>query len=240
MKVLVLATAIGSCLFPAGGATRWIQNSGAPPRVGVFLDFEQHASLQTIRAMQREVTTILGATGAEFTWLALNRDTQAETFDELAVLRFDGSCEAPEASAGDAPHGMALGSTEMSDGEVSPYSSIQCDKLARCLRPALGEPGAGSEALFARALGRVVAHELYHILAKTREHTRTGVTAAFQTPYDLLRDHCRLDRKALVALGERMRTQKSGAAFAAQRMWDGPPGPRPAPRPALGSRQSLR
>jgi hypothetical protein len=216
MKVLVLATAIGLCLLPAGAATKWIQSSVAPPRIGVFLNFHEHASRQTIRAMQREVTAILGVTGAEFSWLALNQDAQSETFDDLAVLQFEGSCEASDGVATEMPHGLALGSTELSEGEVSPYTSVHCGHIALCLRTSLAESGAGREALFGRALGRVVAHELYHILAKTREHTRTGVTAALQTPYDLLRDHCQLDRRALVALGEQMRIRKSGAALAAR------------------------
>ena len=216
MKVLVLATAIGLCLFPAGGATRWMQNSGAAPRVGVFLDFQHGASRQTILAMQREVAAILEVTGAEFSWLALNQDSQSETFDDLAVLRFEGSCKALDEAEGYLTHGAALGSTEISEGEVTPYTSVHCGQIALCLRPYMAEAGATREALFGRALGRVVAHELYHILSKTREHTRTGVTAALQTPFDLLRDHCPLDRKALAALGERMRMRKSGAALAAR------------------------
>jgi hypothetical protein len=211
MKVMVLATAIGFCLFPVEAATRWIQNSSAPPRIGIFMDFQQAVSPQTIRAMQHEVMTILGVTGAVFSWLELNHEAQSETFDDLAVLRFEGSCEASDSGGEALTRDIALGSTEVTDGEVSPFTKVHCGPIARCLRPLLAGSSAMRDALFGRALGRVVAHELYHILAKTREHTRNGVTAYLLTPYDLLRDHCELDRKALVALGERMRIRKSGA-----------------------------
>jgi hypothetical protein len=216
MKVLVLATAIVALLGPAGGATRWVENSGAPPRVGIFLDFKDNTSDRTVRAMQREVAAVLSATGAELSWLALNRDSQSETFDELAVLRFEGACDASR-DIGAAGSAVALGSTELNEGEVSPYTTVHCDQVLRCLRSALdGEAASVRDGLFARALGRVVAHELYHILAKTKEHTHTGVTAALQTPYDLLRDRCRLDRKALIALGQRLRLKKSGGQLSAR------------------------
>ena len=50
----------------------------------------------------------------------------------------------------------------------------------------------------------MVSHELYHILARTEEHTRTGVTKAVQTPVDLVRDNFHLDRQALQWLRERL------------------------------------
>ena len=99
---------------------------------------------------------------------------------------------------------MTLASADLSSGSVSSYGSVLCDEIKTCISGLVGGSCArDKEAAFGRALGRVVAHELYHILARTEEHTRTGVTKAVQTPVDLVRDNFHLDRQALQWLRER-------------------------------------
>ena len=44
---------------------------------------------------------------------------------------------------------------------------------------------------YGRALGRVVAHELYHILANTTDHSRHGLAKALLTVSELVLDPCR-------------------------------------------------
>jgi hypothetical protein len=53
------------------------------------------------------------------------------------------------------------------------------------------------EHMFARALGRVVAHELYHTIARTTAHSQTGLARPTLSPAELtesdisLRSVCR-------------------------------------------------
>ena len=42
------------------------------------------------------------------------------------------------------------------------------------------------ELSFGRALARVLAHELYHILLDTEQHAKSGVTKSHLTPHDLI------------------------------------------------------
>src|SRR3982751_5602907 len=73
---------------------------GQAPSVGVFLDFEHTPSASLIRAMEREVAAVLATTGIRFSWLSLKQDTGAGAFNELAVLRFQGTCRFPALGVG--------------------------------------------------------------------------------------------------------------------------------------------
>src|SRR2546423_2262182 len=207
---LGLAALLGST---AACATRWV--TGPPsPRVAVFLDFEHAPSKASVDFMQREVGAVLAATGVQFFWLNL-KDELAETFDEVAVLRFRGSCRMEKlglpASVSDSP--VTLGETELTSGAVSAYSSVECDEIKTCISGALGGFCARDrETAFGRALGRVVAHELYHILGKTTEHTRHGISKGLQDSLDLIRENFQFDRKALLWLKQRLQIVKSAAS----------------------------
>ena len=81
----------------------------------------------------------------------------------------------------------ALGETHTVDGEVLPFSDIQCDAARRFLeRDMRALPAAEQDEVLGRALGRVVAHELYHILLKTRTHARTGLGRPVLSCADLM------------------------------------------------------
>ena len=59
--------------------------------------------------------------------------------------------------------------------QVTP--EVDCDRLRTVLRSDLeGRDASGWSLMFGRALGRVLAHEMYHVLAHTAKHGRTGVT----------------------------------------------------------------
>jgi hypothetical protein len=59
---------------------------------------------------------------------------------------------------------------------------------------------AQRDLLLGRALGRVVAHELYHIVAQTARHGRAGVAKPFHTPDDLRRDGASFEEEDRAAI----------------------------------------
>jgi hypothetical protein len=195
-------------------AVDWVM-PGQAPSVGIFLDFDHAPSASLIGAMQREVAAVLSATGVRFSWMRLASDKPSGTFDQLAVLRFHGSCRMealgrPERSADGRP--ATLAATDLTSGSVSPYSSVLCDQIKTCIAGALsGSCARDRETAFGRALGRVVAHELYHILGKTTDHTREGISKALQNSADLIKEHFTFDRQALAWLRQRLQFSKSRA-----------------------------
>lgn len=199
--------------------TRWAPAPGGVTRVGVFLEFDRNPSPSTLLAMQSEVGAVLAQTGARFSWLMLNAGSAEETFDALAVLRFKGSCNAGEWRA---PAGVSrpdrnrtsLGYTDVSSAGVTGYTHVECGEIRSCVEELLGTYGPRErEEVFGRAMGRVVAHELYHILGSTTGHAHSGIAKALQTPFDLVRRDFQLDRSALLLIRQRLSAKKE---------WGGP------------------
>ncbi|MFO0281997.1 MAG: hypothetical protein ACK532_08790, partial [Acidobacteriota bacterium] len=61
---------------------------------------------------------------------------------------------------------------------ILPFAEVACDRIARAVAGAMwGAERKEADRLLGRALGRVLAHELYHILGKTHEHNPDGSLA---------------------------------------------------------------
>jgi hypothetical protein len=82
-----------------------------------------------------------------------------------------------------------LGRTHVSDGAIIPFSDIYCSAIRAFLAPSLFSLDEQSRTLvFGRAIGRVLAHELYHVFARTKHHGSSGLGEAFYTPRELAAD----------------------------------------------------
>ena len=76
--------------------------------------------------------------------------------------------------------------------------------------PVLGEEaGAQRDFLYGRAMARVIAHELYHVVTGSRDHAREGVAKPKFTVPDLLNEVFEFDHMALAKL--RQRAVEAGA-----------------------------
>ena len=78
----------------------------------------------------------------------------------------------------DSTDGGANSLSIISHDRVIPFAEVSCDRIATAVAGALwaGERRK-ADMLLGRALGRVLAHELYHILGKTHEHNADGSVA---------------------------------------------------------------
>ncbi len=127
--------------------------------------------------MKQEVETVLKPSGFRFDWRT-RAEAGAASFDNLVVVRFNGNCVAePVGYLYDERGPLAF--THTTSGEVQPYSEVACDKVAAAVRSAMtGSDYANADRLLGRALGRVVAHEMIHMLAKSGAHAESGVGRA--------------------------------------------------------------
>jgi hypothetical protein len=71
------------------------------------------------------------------------------------------------------------------DGEIRPFIDIQCDRVQASLNSVLWRQDQNSSVALGRALARVLAHELYHVLAGTAAHSRTGIAKPALSGTDL-------------------------------------------------------
>jgi hypothetical protein len=138
-------------------------------------------------AFQEEVESIMAPIGFRFEWRNLNDNHGNEVSVELAVVTVKGRCDVAGISSRSKIEG-ALGFTHISDGQILPFTEINCDRIRNFVQAELVTlPADEREYAFGRALGRVLAHELYHIFANTTRHG-SGVAKESYTVHDLVCD----------------------------------------------------
>ena len=154
--------------------------------VALYTEFQQPPPIVVLQAIQNEVGAIMAPLAVQFDWRPLASAGEDAAVPELAVVRFKGRCDL----LGLFPHSAssgALGWTHVSDGAVLPFTEVDCDVIRDFLQPGLiCLRAAGRETAYGRAVGRVVAHELYHVFAKTQHHSARGVAKPSYTMEDLL------------------------------------------------------
>ena len=152
--------------------------------VTVVLDFKGQSSPNTTKEMEREASQILGASGVQLSF-ASRAEAASTDFSDLVVMTFRGNCKSePPMPRYDETGPYAV--TWTTDGRVLPFGEVDCQKVIQSARHAMwGGDMARSEQLYGRALGRVMAHELVHMLTKTGDHARNGVQRAALSPRDL-------------------------------------------------------
>jgi hypothetical protein len=164
---------------------------GAQSPVAIFMQFDQPPGSAALAGMKREVEKLLGPAGILPDWRLLDENRGDVSYTNLVLLRFKGKCRAEgwrrqTASAlRIAGESGAMGTSRVSAGRVLPFSEVECDVV----REALGYlPPGVKDAQFALglALGRVVAHELYHVLANTTGHGRSGLAKPAESLRDLV------------------------------------------------------
>jgi hypothetical protein len=127
--------------------------------------------------MKREVNALMDDAGYSVAWRSTDDYGRDEGDAAIVVSELRGICEAPPAGMTLQPPdpGATLASTAVSDGEVLPFIWVDCPIVARLLAPALPAERTNRNHLYGRALGRVMAHELFHAVTKTRDHDDSGV-----------------------------------------------------------------
>jgi hypothetical protein len=142
--------------------------------------------------MKREVNALMEDAGYSVSWRSPGDFGQDEGDAAVIVSEFQGICEVPRRGTILHPPstGTTLASTAVSDGEVLPFIVVDCATVTSLLAPALSsEAAARREFLYGRALGRVVAHELFHALTGSREHDDAGVAKHSFRASDVLGEH---------------------------------------------------
>lgn len=147
---------------------------GRKPEVAVVVHADESFSPQAWQAMEAESQRIAKQAGLRLRFVPRS-EAGAQEFDDLVVFRMKGRCEMdsyPAMLDERGPFAWAF----TAEGNVLPFGEVKCDRVREsiktAIKPADFERG---DALLGRALGRVVAHELYHMLANTTRHGKTGV-----------------------------------------------------------------
>jgi hypothetical protein len=156
----------------------------------VILQFDASHSLRAASTMQLEAERLLKDSGVSLDWRISNQLSPYESFPRLAVVKMRGRCEMTGILVGAGEAEVLLGVTYKSDGHVIPFSEVKCDAVRATLAAAhLPSNPEVRDLLFGRALGRVLAHELQHVLNRSGTHTESGVTQKYLSAARLIGDH---------------------------------------------------
>jgi hypothetical protein len=155
-----------------------------------------------IQEMTREVSRIMKHSGLKIDW---HLGPGQEVFDEpLAVVKLTGTCDMDLPAKTPGKTGP-LGLTHSADGKLLPFSELACDNIRRAVSSEMrAEDWVIANAILGRAAGRVLAHELFHIVAATTEHTGAGVSKPALTPAELLSDRLDFDPAGIELIQDRL------------------------------------
>ena len=153
----------------------------------------------TQHSLDQELARLLSPAGIQVAWRDETRETREE-MGRLVVGRFDGNCSVetlPSESLGSSET-VTLAESALSDGHIIPYFNVDCPRVIRMLAPTLRHLSVPfRNAALGRALARVMAHELYHILAQTADHDETGISKAQLSSKDLTANRFELSPHSL-------------------------------------------
>jgi len=161
-------------------------------RLIIFLSSDSAITPAAFLELKQEVSTLMQPAAIYVDWLNPAIDRDGSENDYSAVIRLRGSCRPPEVNT-NFEHamkgGFTLASSAVADGVILPFGDIDCAALNSFLGPSLWkEPGPTREFVYARAMARLMAHELYHVIEQTHVHARSGVAEPAFTVAELLSD----------------------------------------------------
>lgn len=182
VKHLLLCLALSVC--PSAGGVRQAPVAPVAP-IALLTQFDQEPSAAVRGALQSELQAIMQPIGLHFEWRDL-RPTENTSAVELVVVTFRGHCDLDQLQSASVMPG-ALGWTHVSNGIILPFSDVDCDAVRGFLqRSLMGITDSRREETYGRALARVLAHELYHVMANTSVHGGCGLAKSGFTVSELL------------------------------------------------------
>jgi hypothetical protein len=155
--------------------------------------------------MAREAAHILKKSGVSLRW---HLGEPAQGVDgRLVVVKLLGRCDMDGPPA--FPMSGPLGWSHESNGAILPFSDLACDNIRGAVHSVVlaGHQLRGN-VLLGRAMGRVLAHELYHVVADTAEHGEDGVAQSALSARELTSGQLELRPSDVEAIQSGMRQRR--------------------------------
>lgn len=157
--------------------------------LAVYYSFDTPPSAALVTEMESEVSRILSVAGVRVAWRDVAAPRNGEDFQAILVFRFRGVCSFENRGATEfqeEPTGQPLAQTDVAIGRVLPFGSVDCDRLRRFIAPVMRSLGQEDKnAGLGRAIARVSAHEIYHMLTGSAVHAHQGIARATHSREEL-------------------------------------------------------
>jgi len=163
---------------------------GSAGKVTLVLNFERRGySPASVRELKRELDSLMRHSGLGFDW-SMVQDAYGKTFSPpLVMVNFLGNCSM-RTRLEQAQTSSAMAWAYVSNGQVRPFIALSCESICAFIRSAMwGGEFNRQDFLLGRALARVLAHELYHVLGNACFHGQSGVARHALSGRQLIDDH---------------------------------------------------
>jgi hypothetical protein len=174
-----------------------------PQTLTIVLPAAAPPTESVLAEMKRESARLLAPAGYSLAWLSRSATTLGDSFEQLVVVKFKGACtlRVEDETAPLLQAAGSLATTAVSNGQVLPFVEVDCDRTRRLLAPAIiSLPAGARQTLFGRAIGRVLAHEFYHVLAQTTVHKDQGASKPCFRMADLISANFHFDAVSLAQM----------------------------------------
>ncbi|MBX9601269.1 MAG: hypothetical protein K2X35_09700 [Bryobacteraceae bacterium] len=159
-----------------------IQAASRP--VELVLSFERPPAAQTVQAMRQETESQMSAAQIDLEWRKGKRPGKLSPGQaDRVYVSFRGSCDAVDSGEDALPvRTRRLAAAKVKDGHVLPIVEVECENVAAMV--------ARADFLKRRhavgiALGKVLAHELYHVLLESAGHSTRGLAKSAIEAHEL-------------------------------------------------------
>jgi hypothetical protein len=170
----------------------------AQDRITVLTRFDRLPAESALQFMEEETVALFSDAGLTFSWKQQNNT--GGRADIVVWVHFRGDCRL-EPSAISLPSDGPLGQIQAEGTEILPVIEVDCDRTAAMVWQNRGTlPLALATRAFGLALGRVLAHELYHYMTQSRVHTQSDLFRRGMTSDKLTAPQLRFENDEIEAL----------------------------------------
>ncbi|MBV8841301.1 MAG: hypothetical protein JO307_00695 [Bryobacterales bacterium] len=157
----------------------------SPAQLAILMKFDLQPPPSVIESMQREVEALFEPAGIKVAWRRVEDNEGTELFPHVVVIRVRGECRTHPATLRELEplvDNLELAHAAVRNGQALPFAEVQCDRVSAFLRPWRRAEQAASLGV---AMGRVIAHELFHMLTNTLTHGDGALSKASVTSQEL-------------------------------------------------------
>jgi hypothetical protein len=154
----------------------------------VLLDFSPAVDAQFWERLELDLknTDAPGPLGKSTLWMRRQDFRTGMEFSEVLQVQLTGECTTGLDQGRNATPGP-LGWVYLVDGKIQPFAFVDCNRIAFALRGELqGKTWKERHEKMSRAIARVVAHELTHIVTQNPGHSDEGIQKARLTNMELI------------------------------------------------------
>jgi len=175
--------------------------------MALVVHFEQEPAPMVLLTAQRELSALFAPVELSIEWHTQKPFNYLGRPDAVVAVSFSGACRTVGMPSG--PLGSdTLAWTARIDGQLQPLIAVSCARI-------MGFVHAANQPELGRALGRILAHELYHYLTQEISHTRSVLFSETIAAHTLVSAGVQFDAAELAALRQalaRLRGEPEPAA----------------------------